>query len=499
MPNSSSLENKTMTGLFWSFMDLMSRGGIQLGLQIIMARLLLPHHFGLIGMIMVFIALSNTLIDSGFSQALIRDKKTTQLDYSTVFYFNLLVSLLAYGILYMSAKYISAFYNEPQLIEIIKVISVVLIINALGIIQRVKLVKEIDFKTITKVSIFSVVISGFITIIIALLGFGVWSLVINMVLTHLIQTVSLWFYSKWIPSFAFSYKSFKKYFGFGSKLLASSILDTIYNNVYSVIIGKTYSTSQLGYYSNALKFRDFTALSISNAVERVSYPVLSSIQDDENRLKMAFEKIIKTSGFVNFPLMIGLAAVATPAFGILLGEKWLPSVIYFQLLCIAGMLFPIHIINLSILQVKGRSDLFLRIEVIKKCILTVLIVLAVIGKTGIIGLIVVAVVNSYISMFVNTYFSGKEVAYSTAKQLTDLLPAFIISIVMGLTVFWVGSVLPMNYLFTLTIQIGIGVSMYIVLCKICKVKELMIVYHIIRKGMTTRKPFIKSKKEKPIV
>ncbi|MGG0671156.1 lipopolysaccharide biosynthesis protein [Lederbergia citrisecunda] len=479
MPNQSSLNDKTIVGLFWSFLDLLSKGGIQLGLQIILARLLLPDHFGLLGMVIVFITISTIVIDSGFSQALIRDKNTTQLDYTTVFYFNLFISFCAYGLLFVFAPSISDFYSEPQLVAIIRVISLVLIVNSLGIIQRVKIIKKIDFKTLTKINVFSVAISGGITITMSLLGYGVWSLVMNMILAALVQTILLWFYNKWIPSLSFSYQSFTKYFGFGSKLLVSSLIDTFYNNIFYVIIGKVFSTTQLGYYSNAVKFRDLAALSISTAVERVSYPVLSSIQDDDIRLKLGFKKVIKTTAFVYFPIMAGLAAVAFPLFGLVIGDKWLPSVVYFQLLCIAGMLYPIHLLNLTILQVKGRSDLFLVIEVVKKVILTVLILFALTMKLGIIGLIMAALLNSFLSFFVNSYFSGTAIGYSTKEQLKDLLPAFIIAVVMGVSVYFLGFILPANYLVKLVAQVGIGIIMYVVLCKILHVQELRVVYQIL--------------------
>ena len=495
MPNQSSLNEKTIAGLFWSFMDLMSRGGIQLVLQIVLARLLLPDHFGLLGMVIVFITISTIVIDSGFSQALIRDKNTTQLDYTTVFYFNLFISLCAYGLLFAFAQSISVFYKEPQLVEIVRVISLVLIINSLGIIQRVKIIKKIDFKTLTKINVCSVVISGGVTITMALLGFGVWSLVMNMVLSALVQTILFWFYNKWIPSLSFSYQSFHKYFRFGSMLLVSSLIDSFYNNIFYVIIGKAFSTTQLGYYSNAVKFRDLVALSISTAVERVSYPVLSSIQDDEIRLKLGFKKVIKTTAFVNFPIMAGLAAVAIPLFGLVIGDKWLPSVVYFQLLCIAGMLYPIHLLNLTILQVKGRSDLFLLLEVIKKVILTTLIVLALLLKIGIIGLIMAALLNSFLSFFVNSFFSGNEIGYSTKEQLKDLLPTFTIAVIMGVSVYYIGYHIPANPLFKLVAQVGIGIAMYVILCKILRVQELRGVYQILLDIVLKIKGKLNSKKK----
>lgn len=472
MPDTGSLKEKTVKGLLWSFIDLMAKGGMQLLVQIILARLLLPEHFGLIGMIIVFIVISDTIIDSGFSQALIRDKNTSQTDYSTIFYFNLMIAIVLYVLIYLFSGSVSNFFEEPQLTSIIRVLSLVLIVNSLGLTQRIMLIKNVDFKTITKVNIIAVIASGAITITMALMGFGVWSLVVHSLAMQSIQTLFLWFFNKWIPSIVFSMKSFQKFFKFGYKLLISSLIDTFYNNLIFVIIGKFYSPTQLGYYTNANKFRDLAAYSISTTVQRVSYPVLSSIQDDEDRLKSGFRKIIKTSALINFPLMIGLAAIAMPLFTLVLGDKWIPAVIYFQLLCIAGMLYPIHLANLNILQVKGRSDLFLLIEIIKKALLTILILSALFFKLGIIGLICATLVNSFASLYINSYFSSKEIAYSTFEQFKDLFPIFTISIVMGGIVLVVGNILPDYQLLKIVIQVGVGIVIYIIGCRLFRVKEL---------------------------
>lgn len=479
MENRNSLKSKTLTGLIWSFTDLVANHGVQFFIQIILARLLLPEHFGVIGMILIFIAISNSIVDSGFSQALIRDQQTSQVDYSTVFYFNVTMAVVMYSILYVSANPISIFFGEPQLIAILRVLSLVLIINSLGIIHRVILIKNVDFKTIAKVNSIAVLTSGGITIALAVMGFGVWSLIFNTIAMQIMQTLLLWCCHRWLPSMTFNRQSFNKFYRFGYKLLLSGLIDTLYNNIYFVIIGRFYSTTQLGFYTNAVKFSDMASQSISAAVQRVSYPVLSSIQDDELRLKQGFRKIIKTSAFINFPLMIGLAAVAPSLFNLLLGNKWMPSVFYFQLLCFAGMLYPLHAINLNILQVKGRSDLFLLIEIIKKTVWTVLILASIVFGQGIIGLIVAAVLSSYIALYINTYFSAREIDYSAKEQLMDLLPMFLLSIIMGIIVTSIGAVLPVNHLMKLTCQVGIGFVVYIFGCKLAKVDELGTVYNML--------------------
>lgn len=478
MPTPKSIKSKTMIGLFWSFTDLLANHGIQFGIQIILARLLLPEHFGIIGMIIVFIAISNSIVDSGFSQALIRDQNTTQEDYSTVFYFNLAISLVMYILLYISAELISGFFDEPQLVKIIRILSLVLIINSLGIIQKVMLVKKVDFKTITKISVIAVIISGSLTITMALLGYGVWSLVVNMLSLQFVQTILLWLFNKWVPSMTFKFQSFNKFFNFGYKLLLSGLIDTFFNNIYFLIIGRLFPANQLGFYTNAVKVRDLASSSIAATVQRVTYPVLSSIQEDERRLKYGFRTMLKTAAFINFPLMIGLSAIAEPLFMVLLGDKWIPSVIYFQLLCFAGILYPLHAINLNMLQVKGRSDLFLLLEVIKKVVLTILIVLSLSFGLGIIGLIWAAVINSFVALVLNSFFSAREIDYSTIEQMKDLAPIFFITIIMGIVVSQVGRIVDGNHLLQLIYQINIGVATYIIISKLAKIQELNTLFHM---------------------
>ena len=479
MPPLDSLKSKTLRGIFWSAADLLTNHGIQFIIQIVLARILLPEHFGIIGMILVLIAISNSLVDSGFSQALIRDQDTSQEDYSTVFIFNFLISILIYFVLFLGAPALSRFFSTPQLIEIIRVLSLVLIISSLAIIQRVKLTKILDFKTLTKINIIAVFTSGSLSISMALFGFGVWSLVANMIAIQFIQTILLWYFNRWIPSLTFNVQSFKKFFRFGYKLLLSGIIDAIYNNLYFLIIGKFYTAAQLGFYTNAVKVRDIASQSIVVTIQRVTYPALSSTQDDHERLKSVFRNMIMITSFVNFPLMIGVAVIGTPLFQLLFGEIWLPSVPYFQLLCIAGMLYPIHALNLNILQVKGRSDLFLLLEIIKKVVLTILIALSLSFNLGITGLIWTAIISSFFSIFINTYYSARLIDYSTKSQLKDLFPMFSISIMMGVVVHLAGFVLPDNYFIKLICQISIGVLVYILASKVLRVKELTGLYQII--------------------
>ncbi|WP_394121461.1 lipopolysaccharide biosynthesis protein [Planococcus donghaensis] len=474
-----SLKKKTIGGLAWSFGDLVGNQGIQFLIQIILARMLLPEHFGLIGMILVFIALSNSLVDSGFTQALIRERNASQVDYSTVFYFNLLISMMIYGILYVTAPVISSFFGEPQLVSLVRVLSIGIVINSFAIIPKAMFAKEVNFKAQAAINLSASIISGVIAIGLAMAGYGVWSLVLRQLSLNAIQSLLFALTKKWIPSLVFSIASFKRLFGFGWKLLVSGLIDTFYTNVYFLIIGRQYSAVQLGFYTNASRFSEIVSQNLAATILRVTYPVLSSIQDEHERLKQSYKNITKLAAFLIFPIMVGMAAVGEPLVLLVFGEKWLPMVPYFQLLSIAGMLYPILALDLSILQVKGRSDLYLQLEIINKISLTILLVLAIWLELGVIGLIAAAILNTYLEFFVNSHFSKREVAYPAREKVKDLLPVYLLSFVMGAGVWVLGALLETGILIQFLLQVAAGIAFYIAACRIANIAELKTVYRLI--------------------
>jgi len=407
---SESLKNRAVHGAKWSFIDNISNSGVTFLVGLILARLLTPAEYGIMAMIAIFIAVSNSIVDSGFSNALIRKVRIDRVYYNTVFVFNLIVSIVLYILLYTSAPAISLFFKEPVLTNVLRVIGLILIVNALGIIPRTILVRGIDFKTQTKVSIISSVSSGLVGVGMAIMGFGVWSLVWQQLSRQILNSLFLWIFCKWIPRWEFSIKSFKEMFGFGYKLLLSGLLDTLYKNIYYVIIGRCYSPAQLGQYSRAEQFNMIFSSNLTSIVQRVSYPVLSSIQEEPERLREAYRQIIKTTMLVTFACMLGLAAVAKPLIIILIGEKWLPAVSFLQIICFSGMLYPLHAINLNILQVKGRSDLFLKLEIIKKTIAVFPILIGIFY--GIEYMLWGSVLTSFIAYFLNSYYSADLIRYS---------------------------------------------------------------------------------------
>jgi len=449
-----SLKEKTISGFTWSFTDNFANLGIQFIIGIILARLLSPREFGLIGMIAVFIAISQSFIDCGFRDSLIRKKDCTQNDYSTIFYFNLTVSLVFYLLLFFLAKPISSFFNEPRLIDIIRIIGLGLIINSFSIIQDTILVKRIDFKLQTKISIISSILSGIVGVYMAYAGFGVWSLVWRTIAAYFIRTLLLWMWNHWYPAKIFNYNALKEHFKFGYKLLFSGLINTLYINAYYLIIGKFFSAANLGYYTRAENFAKLPSVNITNVVQRVSYPVLSSIQDNSQKLKEGYRKLIKSTMLISFVLMFGLSATAKPLVLTLIGEKWLPAVPYLQLLCFSSVLYPLHSLNLNMLNVHGRSDLFLRLEIIKKILAIPVIFIAIF--LGIKAMLIGMIFNSIIAYLLNSYWSGKMVNYPMKEQIMDILPSLFLATFMGIVIAILGYFLNAKPLLILLVQISVG-------------------------------------------
>jgi O-antigen/teichoic acid export membrane protein len=463
-----TFKNKTLKGFKWSLIDNIAGSGITFLVGLVLANLLSPTEFGTIGMITIFIAISNSIVDSGFSNALIRKLNATDKDYNTVFIFNLVISLFLYSILYLSAPAISYFFKEPLLIDITKVIGLVLFFNALGIIQRTLLVKAVDFKTQAKVSVIASLGSGIIGIGMALYGLGIWSLVAQQVCRQFLNSLFLWIFNTWQPALQFSTQSFRELFGFGSKLMISSIIETTYQNIYYLIIGKFYTHSQLGQYTRAEQFKNIFSQNLTSVIQRVSYPILSSIQNKEERLLETYRKLIKTTMLISFASMFGMAAIARPMILILVGEQWLQAVTYLQIMSFAAMLYPLHAINLNILQVKGRSDLFLRLEIIKKIIAVGPILLGIF--LGIEYLLIGSVVTSFVAFFLNSYYSGTIINYPTKQQIKDIFPIFAISLITAL-IMWSFSFLSWSNWLVLLLQIITGLTVSFSLYEKTKLSE----------------------------
>ena len=457
---SESLKHKTVKGVGWSFIDNLSSSGVSFLVGLVLARLLTPSEYGIMAILTIFIAVSNSIVDSGFSNALIRKTDVKRVDYNTVFLFNLVVSGLLYVVLFFAAPAISVFFKEPLLVEVMRVIGWVLVINALAIIPRTLFVKDVDFKTQTKVSLIASVSSGVVGIGMALAGMGVWSLVGQQLSRQLLNTLFLWVYSTWRPIWEFSLQSFRELFGFGSKLLLSGLLDTVFKEIYSLVIGRCYTSAQLGQYTRASQFNQIFSSNLTTVIQRVSYPVLSSIQDESERLREAYRKVIKSTMLISFACMLGLAAVAKPLLIILIGEKWLPAVGFLQIICFSGMLYPLHAINLNILQVRGRSDLFLKLEIIKKIIAAGPLILGVLFSIE--YMLWGSVCTSFIAYFLNSYYSANLINYPTKEQIKDILPTFLVSFVTA-AVMWSLTLLSFSNWLLLPLQCLLGIILAVLI------------------------------------
>lgn len=459
---SESLKNKTVKGTVWSSLDAFLGQGITFLVGLVLARLLSPEEYGLIAIITIFISVFNSIVDSGFSNALIRKQDATEVDYNTVFYTNLVISAVLSTALLFGAPLIADFFARPQLTPLTQAMSSIVVINAFSIVQNIRLTKNIDFKTKTKVSLIASVASGIIGIAMAFSGFGVWSLVAQQISRQLLNSVFLWVFNKWLPKLIFSWKSFKEMFDFGWKLLVSGLINTIWTEIYQVVIGKFYQPQTLGQYTRAQQFSSIFSSNLTSIIQRVSYPVLSQLQDDKERLKSGYKRIIKITMLVSFVLMLGLAAIAKPMILVLIGAKWLPAVPFLQILCFNMMLYPLHSINLNMLQVQGRSDLFLKLEIVKKMIGVLPLCLGIF--VNIYYMLISSVFVGFFSYYLNARYSGPFLNYSIKEQVKDIMPGFSIALLMALPVYAI-SYLPLNPFVLLPIQLLAGLLIVLVLCE----------------------------------
>lgn len=425
-----SLRKQAISGMLWTFAQGFSTQGIGFIISVVLARLLLPAEFGIIGMIAIFMGIGGALVDSGLASSLIRTPEANQEDFSTVFYFNIVGSILMYFILYLTAPLIAKFFNQPILTNITRLYGITFIINAFSTIQLTRLTQMMDFKTQMKVSVPALIGGGALGIILAYMGFGVWSLVWMRLFQSFLNSLQLWIVSKWKPSFIFNIEKFKYHFHFGYKLLLSGLLDTVFTNSYTVIIGKLFVPAQLGFYTRANSVIQLPVQNISGALNKVTYPLFASIKDDNERLKKVYKQIMQMVTFLIAPILIIMGVLATPLFRFVFTEKWLPAVPYFQILCISGILYPFHVYNLNILNVKGRSDLFLRLEVIKKILLVITIIVSI--QFGMYGLLWGIVISSALALFINAHYSGKFIHYNGFDQLKDVSPILLIGVTAGI-------------------------------------------------------------------
>lgn len=474
---SDNLKQSTIKGLFWSTAERFSVQGVSFVVMLVIARILSPADYGLVGMLSIFMAIAQCLIDSGFSNALIRKQRRTDIDNNTVFYFNLVISLGLYGILYAIAPWVADFYDEPILKNLMRVLCITVIINSLAVVQRADYTARIDFKTQARASFAAAVASGVVGIILALNGFGVWTIVWQQITSAVVSTLLLWMFASWYPKLQYSWESFHELFGYGSKLMISSLLDTTYNNIYPIVIGKIFSASTLGFYTRALHFAQLPSSNVTGIIQRVTFPVLSKLQNDDERLQHNYRKLLKMSAFIIFPMMCLLAAVSKPLVVILIGEKWTFCSVLLIPMCFDMMWYPVHAINLNLLQVKGRSDLFLRLEIIKKILGVTVLFLSI--PFGIIVMCYAAIAQSIIALIINTYYTGKIIRVGFIQQMRDLSRTLLLSLTM-FAIVYTGGLIIEDRLLWLILGIIVGLVYYLGLAAIFKFNELNTILEIFK-------------------
>lgn len=420
------LKEKTLSGVKWNAIGRFSTQGVSFVISILLARILTPSDYGVVGMIGIFMAIAQTFIDSGFGSALIRKKDCTDEDFSTAFYFNIVVGVVCYLILFLAAPLIANFFDTPILKDIVRVLSINLFLNSLSIVQTAKLTAAVDFKSQAKVSLVATIISGCVGLAMAYSGFGVWSLVYQSVSSSAVRTLLLWMITKWKPLRTFSKRSFKYLFGFGSKILSASLLHTIYSNLTTILIGKFYTSKDLGYYTRGENLANLPSTNLTSILQGVTYPILAKIQDDDERLISVYRKYIRITSMVIFFGMFLMAALAKPLIFTLLTDKWADSIIYLQIFCFAYMFDHICQLNLNILYVKGRSDLVLRLEVIKKTISISMIIAAI--PFGVLAICIARALYTQIAVIINTYYTGKLFGLGYLAQVKDFIKYFLFSL-----------------------------------------------------------------------
>ena len=466
---SERVTKKTViSSLIWKFLERGGVQGVQFVLSIILARLVTPDDYGVIALILVFTQIANVFVQSGFNTALIQKKDSDETDFSSIFYFSLLVAVICYGILFFAAPYIAQFYNQAILSPVVRLISCTLFFGAVNSVQSAYVSKHMQFKRFFYSSVGAVVGSGIVGVVLAYRGFGVWALVWQQLVRDILICLILWFTVKWRPKWLFSLQRVKNLFGFGWKLLCSALLDTVFRNVYSLVIGRIYTSSQLGLYNRGQQFPQVIATNLDGSIQSVMLPTLSAHNDNVAEVKRLARRSISSSTYLLMPCMFGLAAIAPPLVKLLLTEKWLGCVPFLQLACISYALYPIHTANLTAINALGRSDIFLKLEIVKKTVTIVNLLITV--PMGIYAMAVGQVICGFISTFINSYPNKKLMGYSYLEQWKDIFPSFALAILMGTLVFPL-QYLPLATWICLIIQIIAGVAIYILLSKLFKLES----------------------------
>lgn len=475
---STDVKKKTISNLMWRFAERCGAQGVSFIVSIILARLLAPDIYGTVALITVITTILQVFVDSGMGNALIQKKNADDLDYSTVFYFNFVVCIILYAGMFFAAPSIATFYEMPELTPLVRVISLTLVISGIKNIQQAYVSKHLLFKKFFYATIGGTVLSAILGITMAYLGFGCWALVVQQLSNAMIDTSILWITMEWRPKWMFSFERLKGLLSYGWKLLVSSLLDTVYNNMRQLIIGKFYTSSELAFYNKGKQFPSLIVMNINSSIDSVLLPIMSQEQDNSTRIKSMTRKAIRTSSYIMWPLMIGLAIVAEPLISLILTDKWLPCVPYLRIFCFTYALWPIHTANLNAIKAMGRSDMFLKLEIIKK-VLGVISIVATL-PFGVFAIALGYMVTGPLSAAVNAFPNRRLLNYSFKEQCTDLLPFFLMSGIMGVII-WPVQYLALHKIVIIALQVLVGGFVYIVESKILHVDVFEECLEVIKK------------------
>ena len=457
-----------INNLLWKFAERCGAQGVSFVVSIVLARLLVPNDYGVVALVSSITTILYVFVDSGFGSALIQKKETDDLDFSSVFYFNIVCCLMLYGVLFMAAPFVASFYTIPELTALIRVSGLTVIVAGIKNIQQAYVAKSMQFKRFFFATLGGTVGSAIVGIVMAYKGFGPWALVFQGLFNSVVDTTILWFTIKWRPKLRFSFSRLRDLFAYGWKLLLSAFLDTTYNNISSLIIGKKYTPSDLAYYNKGGSWPYLLVNNINVSIDSVLFPVMSTEQGNIEIVKNMTRKAIKTSSYIMWPVMVGLIATSNSLVRLILTEKWLPCVPYLCLMCFTYAFWPIHTANLNAIKAVGRSDIFLALEVIKKII--GLLVLLVSIQFGVLVFATAYALTAPINALLNAYPNRKLLNYSYREQISDMIPSVLTSIVMGIVVYFV-SYLNLNDFYTLILQVFVGVLIYIFLSKLFKLES----------------------------
>lgn len=473
-----SLKSQTKKGLYWKFAEQFSNYGIQFIIGIFMARMLSPEDYGITAIPAVFIAIAGIFADGGFGNALVRKPELNEKDLSTSFYYSMAIGLCCYMVLFCASPWIADFYNTPILKPLMRVTALNFLYSPIGTVQRVLLSRKLDFQTPAKISVICRLLAGVIGIAMAYTGYGIWALVISSLVAGIIGTLITLFVVRWYPKTGWSKESFNYLWGFGNKMIGSQLLDTIYNNITPIFIGKYYTPADLGVYNRAEGYAKMPSQNVHGVISSVTYPVLSKIQDDVDRLAYNYRRMIRVTAFIVFPLMLMLSALARPLILIMITAKWEPCIILLQILCFSMMWWPIHAINLNLLLVLGRSDYFFKLEIIKK--IYGLIILTFTLPMGLIAFCSGRILSSLISLWVNTYYTKKIINLGFWEQLNDLKHVLFLSLVMFFIVLGCTYIIS-NLWLQLIVGGVIGLTMYLGGAYLLKMEEIKDIKYLLKK------------------